>query len=157
MKKYDVALALASTRSIDKLALARMLIDMMELDELYEPLNYKGTFGSLKELDEEEYFDILGINPEERIQKIEDEDANELKNYDVALALSPVNIDEARDVMELLNPKKPLDLSDFKTLDDVFRILDEITDKMMSAKELLERKNLRDKLAKHFRQLVKKK
>jgi len=45
IKKYDVPLALASTKSIDKLALARMLIDMMELDELYEPLSYKGSFG----------------------------------------------------------------------------------------------------------------
>lgn len=153
MKKYDVPLALASTKSIDKLALARMLIDMMELDELYEPLNYKGSFGNLKKLDTEEYFDMLGIVPEERMHKIEAEDADEFKNYDVALSMSAGNIDDARQVMELLkslNPKKPLDSSDFETLDKVSHIIDEITDKMMNAKEMLERKNLRDKLAKHL-------
>ncbi len=115
MKRYDVALALASTRSIDKLALARMLIDMMEMDELCEPLDYKGTFADLKKLKKEQCFDIIGMNPEERIQKIEDEDTDELKNYDVALSLSSAGfLDDARKVMDQLNPKKPLDLSDFQ-------------------------------------------
>ncbi len=146
MKKYDVPLALASTNLLDKLALARMLIDLMDLDELYEPLVYKGSFGSLKKLDAEECFNILGV-PEERIQKIEAEDAGELKNYDVALSMSTAgNIDDARKIMEFLkplNPKKPLNVSDFETIDKFSPILNELVRDKMNERERLERRKKR--------------
>lgn len=53
-------------------------------------------------------------------------------------------------MLKSLNPKKPLDPSDFETIDNVSDILYEITDKMGKAKAMLERKNLRDKLSKHL-------
>ncbi len=142
MKKYDVPLALAGTNLLDKVALARMLIDIMDLDELYEPLIYKGSFESLKKLDAAECFNILGV-PEERIQKIEGEDAGELKDYDGALSISAAgNIDDARRVMELLkplNPKKPLNVSDFETIDKFSSIIDELVRDKMNKRERLER------------------
>lgn len=147
MKKYDVALALAKTGNDSKLALARMLIDMMDLNELYERLDYGGMFGELKELNDEECFDLLGIDPNERAERLEDIDADDLKNYDVVLALATAgNIEEARQVMELINPKKQLDVSDLKPIEELSEIIEEVVDKIIGAKEKLERKKLREKL-----------
>ena len=147
MKKYDVALALAKTGNNSRLALARMLIDMLDLNELYEQLDYGGMFGDLKELKDEEYFDLLGIDPNEIAERLEDIDVDDLKNYDVALALAVAeNIEQARQVMKLTNPKKLLDKSDFETIDIVFETIDIAVEKMMGAKERLEREKLREKL-----------
>ena len=147
MKKYDVALALAKTGSDSKLALARMLIDMLDLNELYERLDYEGMFGDLKELNDEEFFDLLGLDPKERMKRLEDIDVDDLKNYDVALALATAgNIEQARQVMELTNPKKVLDESDFKTLEILSETIDAAVEKMMEAKERLVREELREKL-----------
>ncbi|MEA2033305.1 MAG: hypothetical protein U9N41_06965 [Euryarchaeota archaeon] len=147
MKKYDVALALAKTGNDSKLALARTLIDMMDLNELYERLDYGGMFGELKELNDEECFDLLGIDPNERAERLEDIDADDLKNYDVVLALATAgNIEEARQVMELINPKKQLDVSDLKPIEELSEIIEEVVDKIIGAKEKLERKKLREKL-----------
>jgi len=113
MRKYEVALALASTRDTHKLALARMILDMMELDELYTELNISPE--DITEMEEEEIFELLGIDPEERSRKLEE--GEELKNYDVALALATAGkIEEARKVMEAINPKKELTVSDFRNL-----------------------------------------
>ncbi len=111
MKKYNVALALANTRDDSKLALARMIIDMMEFNELHDILEYNGTFEDIKELDDEDIFEILRINPEERIENLEEKP--DLKNYDVALALAVAGeIKIARDVMERVNVKSELSVSD---------------------------------------------
>lgn len=118
MKKYDVPLALAFSRGDFGLALARLIFDMMELDELYQPLEYDGTFKELGELDELECYRVLGIYPlsEERLKRLEDEFTT--KNYDVALALAiDGKITEARRVIEKVNPKKELDVSDFEFLE----------------------------------------
>ncbi|MHC1611615.1 MAG: hypothetical protein ACXQTW_08525, partial [Candidatus Methanospirareceae archaeon] len=144
MKKYNVALALASTGDEGKLALARMILDMMEVDELYEPLKFdNGTFEDLKELDEAKYFEMLGIDYEEREEKLEEE--FELKNYDVALALATAGkIVEARKVMEGVNPKKELTISDFERLE---------REELERALKIWETKNLHDRL---FKWLVEK-
>ena len=126
MRKYDVLLALAASGSDLKLSLARMIFDMMELDELYQPLEYNETFKELGRLDEVECYRVLGIYPlsEERLKNLEkelvldeeDEGFIRLKNYDVALAKATAgNIDEARRAIETANPKKILTISDFKT------------------------------------------
>mgnify|MGYP000315353711 CR=1 FL=1 len=60
MKKYDIALALASKRDNSKLTLARMMIDMMERRELYETLDYDDSFERLGDLGDEKYFELLG-------------------------------------------------------------------------------------------------
>jgi len=147
MKKYDIALALAKTGNDSKLALARMLIDMLDLNELYERLDYGGMFGNLKELNDEEYFDLLEIDPKERAERLEDIDVDDLKNYDVALALAAArNIEQARQVMELTNPKKLLDKSDFGTLEILSETIDVAVEKMMEARERLEKEKLREKL-----------
>ena len=113
MRKYEVALTLASTRDTHKLALARMILDMMELDELYTELNISPE--DITEMEEEEIFELLGIDPEERSRKLEE--GEKLKNYDVALALATAGkIEEARKVMEAINPKKELTVSDFRNL-----------------------------------------
>ncbi|MDI6884746.1 MAG: hypothetical protein QMD22_00050 [archaeon] len=147
MKKYDVALALAKTGNDSKLALARMLIDMLDLNELYERLDYGGMFGDLKNLSDEEYFDLLGIDPKERAERLEDIDVDDLRNYDVALALATAgNIEQARRVMELTNPKKELDESDFANLEILPETIDAAVEKMMEVRERLEREKLREKL-----------
>ena len=152
MKKYDVVLALAKTGNTSKLALARMLIDILDLNELYEPLYYEGILEDIEELSNEEYFNMLGINPKERMKRLEDKrleniDADDLKNYDVALALAAAgNIEEARQVMVLINPKKQLDASDFKPIEELTEIIDEAVDKIIGAKEKLERKKMRENL-----------
>ncbi|MEA2075576.1 MAG: hypothetical protein U9O85_07575 [Euryarchaeota archaeon] len=139
MKKYDGALALASTRDEGKLALARMILDMMEVDELYEPLKFdNGTFEDLKELDEARYFEILGIDYEEREEKLEEE--FELKNYDVALALATAGkIAEARKAMEGVNPKKELAISNFERFE---------REELERALEIWETRDLHDRLFK---------
>jgi hypothetical protein len=112
MKKYNVALALANTRDDSKLALARMIIDMMEFNELHDILEYNGTFEDIKELDDEAIFEILRINPEERIKNLEEKP--DLKNYDVALAYVVTGkFKEARDLMDGVNAKSELSKSDF--------------------------------------------
>ena len=114
MRKYEVALTLASTRDTHKLALARMILDMMELDELYTELNDISP-EDIKKMEEEEIFELLGMSLEERSGKLEE--GEELKNYDVALALATAGkIEEARKVMEAINPKKELTVSDFRNL-----------------------------------------
>lgn len=111
MKKYNVALALANTRDDSKLALARMIIDMMEFNELHDILEYNGKFENIKELDDENIFEILRINPEERIKNLEEKP--DLKNYDVALALAAADdLKMARDVMDGVNVKSELSVSD---------------------------------------------
>ena len=146
MKKYDVALALAKTGNDSKLALAGRLIDMLDLNELYEQLDYRGI-RDLKELNDEECFDLLGIDPNERAERLEDIDVDDLKNYDVALALATAgNIEEARQVMESVNPKKQLDVSDFKPIEELFEIIEEAVDKIIGATVEIERKKLREKL-----------
>lgn len=147
MKKYDVVLALAKTGNDSKLALARMLIDILDLNELYEPLYYEGILEDFEELSDEECFSMLGINPKERMKRLEDIDADELKNYDVALALATAgNIEEARQVMVLINPKKQLDVSDLKPIEELSEIIEEAVDKIIGAKEKLERKKMQEKL-----------
>jgi hypothetical protein len=138
MKKYDVVLALSFTRDTGKLALARMIIDLMEVNELYEPLQYNGTFEELKELDESRYFEILGIDYEEREEKLEEE--FKLKNYDVALALATAGkIAEARKVMEGVNPKAELTISDFERFE---------REELERALEIWETRDLHDRLFK---------
>ena len=77
MRKHEVALTLASTRDTHKLALARVILDMMELDELYTELDISPE--DITEM-EEEIFELLGMNLEERSRKLE----RRIKNYDVA-------------------------------------------------------------------------
>ncbi len=115
MKKYDVALILASTRDTRKLALARMILDMMELDELYMELRLNSP-ENIKKMEKEEVFEILGIDFKERSEKLNER--IKLKNYDVALALASAGkIEEARAVIEAINPKRRLAVSDFRNLD----------------------------------------
>jgi len=138
MKKYDVVLALSCAGDTGKLALARMIVDMMEVDEFYEPLEYNGTFEDLKELNEGRYFELLGIDYEEREEKLEEE--FELKNYDVALALATAGeIAEARKVMEGVNPKKELTISDFERFE---------REKLERALKIWETRDLHDRLFK---------
>ena len=116
MKKYDVALALATTRDTEKLALARMILDMMDLKELYEQLNFDGSFEDLKNLKPEDIFKILEIDPKMRLSKLEDELV--LKNYDVALAIAAAgDVNTARRIMESLNPKSKLSDKDIAYFD----------------------------------------
>ena len=148
MKKYDVPLALSTTGDAGKLALARMILDMMELYEFYEPLKYKGTFEDLKELDEAGCFRVLGIDSlsEERLKRLEEEFKDEIifKNYDPALALASAGkIEEARSVMEAVNPKKKLDVSNFESLEK---------DTLEKAREIQETKNLHDRLFKKLKE-----
>ena len=127
MKKYDVALVLAKTGNTSKLALARMLIDMLDLNELYEPLNYSGTSEELEKLNDADYFDVLEINLKENVEKPDGIGEDDLRNYDVALALAAAeNISDAEQIMELFNIipeynhlKEPLDLKRFKDIDDI--------------------------------------
>lgn len=144
MKKYDVPLALSTTGDTG-LSLARMIFDMMELDELYQPLEYEGTFEDLRDLDEAECFRVLGIDPrsEERLERLV-EDEFTLKNYDVALALATAGkITEARRVMERVNPKKELEVSDFGPLEK---------DELEKAREIQEIRNLHDRLLKKLKE-----
>lgn len=142
MKKYDAVLALSSTRDTGKLALARMIIDLMEVNELSEPLEYDGTFEELKEIDERRCFEILGIDYEEREEKLEEE--FELKNYDVAFALATAGkIEEARKVMEEVNPKKKLTIPDFERLE---------REALERALEIWETKDLHDRLFKWLKE-----
>jgi len=141
MKKYDVPLALASTGYEGKIALARMIIDMMERKELYEPLEYEGTFVNLGELDDVVCFKVLGIDPRERSERLEDEFT--LRNYDVALALATAgDIEGSRRVMEAVDPKKELDVSDFESLERYER---------EKAMEIRETRKLQDRLFKLLR------
>jgi len=138
MKKYDVALALASTKILKNLGLARMLIDMLDLDDLDEPLRGT-TFEDLKKLTDEECFNLLEINYEEKVRKFEDVGLEDLKNYDVALALATAgNIEQARKVMEFINPKKSLDISDFEILGKLDMTLEEAVNSIMRKKEKLD-------------------
>ena len=92
-------------------------------------------------------FDLIGIDPKERMKRCEDIDADDLKNYDVALALATAgNIEQARQVIELTNPKKSLDNSDFETLETLSETIDVAVEKMMKVRERLEREKLREKL-----------
>ncbi|MCD6572707.1 MAG: hypothetical protein J7K95_01260 [Thermoplasmata archaeon] len=112
MKKYDVALALAIDGDENRIAFARLLLDMMELNELREELKYDGSFNSLRNMEESDYFKLMEIDPRERIKNIEEE--FKLKNYDVALALaSSGKIEDARKVMEKTNFKNDLNSLDF--------------------------------------------
>ena len=153
MKKYNVPLALASTGDDDKLALARMIIDLMERNELYEPLECKGSFENLREdlreLNLLECFRIMGIDSlsEERLKRLDLDEENSLKNYDVALAIATTgNIEGARRVMEAVDPKKELTTSDFKSLEDYefekAREIQEIRDLHKRLFKLLRDKNL---------------
>ena len=118
IKKYDVSLALASTRDDHKLALARMILDMLELDELYAGLESELSYEDIQKMTDDEIFEVLGIDFEKRREKIGS--GEELKSYDLALALATIGkIDEARKVMESINPKQ--NLSDFL---DTFRYLE---------------------------------
>ena len=127
MKKYYVALVLAKIGSTSKLALARMLIDMLDLNELYEPLNYSGTSEELEKLNDADYFDVLEINLKENVEKPDGIDEDDLRNYDVVLALAAAeNISDAEQIMELFNIipeynhlKESLDLKRFKDIDDI--------------------------------------
>ena len=112
MKKYDVALALAIDGDENRIAFARLLLDMMELNELREELEYDGSFNSLRNMEESDYFKLMEIDPRGRIKNIEEE--FKLKNYDVALALaSSGKIEDARKVMEKTNFKNDLNSLDF--------------------------------------------
>ncbi|RLI76235.1 hypothetical protein DRP05_13265 [Archaeoglobales archaeon] len=116
-KKYDVPLILASTKDVEKLALARMILDMMELDELYSELESNTSSEDIKMMESEDIFELLDIDFEERSKKLDEAEADKLKNYDVALAFATVGkIEEARKVMETINPKKELTISDFEFL-----------------------------------------
>jgi len=142
MKKYDIALALASKRDNSKLALARMMIDMMERRELYETLDYDNSFERLGDLGDEKYFELLGIDVEKRIKNLEKE--FELKNYDVALALAAASrIEEARKVMDSVNPKKGLDIEDFRDLEK---------SQLQKAEEIKNTKDLHDRLFKWLKE-----
>lgn len=130
MKKYYVVLALAKTGNTSKLALARMLIDMLDLKELYELLNYRGTFEDLEKLNDADYFDVLEIDSKESVEKLEDIEIDNLRNYDVALALATAgNIFDAENIMESFNIipeyndlKEPLDVKRFEDIDKVDKL-----------------------------------
>ena len=130
MKKYCVALILAKTGSTSKLALARVLIDMLDLKELYEPLSYNGTFEELEQLNDVDYFDLLEINLKEGFEKLDGIDIVDLKNYDVALALATAgNIFDAENIMESFDIipeyndlKEPLDVKRFEDIDKVDKL-----------------------------------
>lgn len=130
MNKYYVALILAKTGSTSKLALARVLIDMLDLKELYEPLSYSGTFEELEKLNDAGYFDLLEINLKEGFEKLDGIDIDDLKNYDVALALAAAsNLSDAEQMMELfnINPehnylKETLNTKIFNDLDSIVQI-----------------------------------
>ncbi len=142
MKKYNVALALANIRDDNRLYLARMIIDMMEFNELHDILEYNGTFEDIKELDDEAIFEILRINPEERREKLEENP--DLKNYDTALALAATGaIKEARDVMEGVNVKSKLSVSDFADFE---------IEELKKEREIYKTKVLHDRL---FKWLIK--
>lgn len=69
-------------------------------------------FGTNDYWHDEAIFEILRINPEERIKNLEEKP--DLKNYDVALALAAADdLKKARDVMEGVNVKSELSVSDF--------------------------------------------
>ena len=132
MKKYCVALILAKTGSTSKLALARVLIDMLDLKELYEPLSYSGTFEELEKLNDVGYFDLLEINLKEGFEKLDGIDIVDLKNYDVALALAAAsNLSDAEQMMELfnINPehsylKETLNTKIFNDFDNIVQIVE---------------------------------
>ena len=118
VKKYEIPLALASARDDQKLALARMILDMLELDEIYAKLETELYYEEIQRMEEGEIFEILGIDFGKRSEKLDSGDI--LKSYDLALALATAGkIDEARKVMESINPKQ--ELSDFL---DTFRYLE---------------------------------
>jgi len=67
-----------------------------------------------------------------------------LKNYDPALALASAGkIEEARRVMEAVNPKKKLNVSDFESLEE---------DELEKAKEIQETRDLHDRLFKKLKE-----
>ena len=114
MKKYEIALILASTGDDHKLALARMILDMMEFDELYTEINDISA-EEVKRMGDEEIFKLLGIDFERKSEKLEEKP--ELKNYDVALAMAVAGmIEKAKEIMEAISPKKDLTVSDFRNL-----------------------------------------
>ncbi len=136
MKKYDVALALAIGGDENRIAFARMLLDMMELNELREELKYNGSFNSLRNMEESDYFKLMEIDPRERIKNIEEE--FKLKNYDVALALaSSGKIEDARKVMEKINFKNELNSLDFISIE---------TEAMKKAEEIKNIEDLHERL-----------
>ena len=62
VKKYDIPLALASARSDQKLALARMILDMLELDEIYAKLEPELSYEEIQKMTDDEIFEVLGID-----------------------------------------------------------------------------------------------
>lgn len=144
MKKYDVALVLAKTGSTSKFALARMLIDILDLNELYNPLNYSGTSEELEKLTDTDYFDVLEINLKENVKKLDIIDEGDLRNYDVALALAAAEkMSDAEQIIELFNIipeynhlKEPLDLKRFNDIDDIERFV-ETYEKQVGASEIV--------------------
>lgn len=110
MYNFEVALAFASLKTTEALAYAKMIMD---------GTNPYGKFNWFQDFD-------LSKLPEE-------EEVEELKNYDVALALATAGrMDEAYFVVKEIDIHKKLDLSDFQKLDwseDIKSLIDNATEK----------------------------
>ena len=143
----------------EKLSIARMLFDGMGEDELYEdapisPDELKRILRSFPSMSIEDHFDRLldsGFHHRFSTIDIEAESQNVPKNYDVALALAAGGrLKEARDVMDYLraiDPKDPLDLSNFRTLERISRLINELVEERLH----LEVEDGRDELRESFK------
>lgn len=109
MYNFEVAFGLASLKTNEALAYARMIMDGTNP---YEKFNWFQDFGPSK-------------LPEEK-------EVEELKNYDVALALATAGrMDEAYFVVKEINIHKKLDPTDFQKLDwsaDIKRLINNATE-----------------------------
>lgn len=173
MRKYEIPLRildyhsqqdLGSSRNvpISSLAIARMLFDGMEEDELYEPapVTVDGLYQTLKshpDMDVESYFAcLLDADFDSRFENIDVEGEAEKipKNYDVALALAmDGRLDEAADVIDFLKPleaKKELDVSDFKRMEKHRELIDELVEERLQQEMEERRQELREQFKSTF-------
>lgn len=115
IKNYELALALAhiagSLRESNEELANKYLSTAKKIMEYFDPLG-----------------DIIGDLIKNIRFEVSLEEAEELKNYDVALALATAGgIEEARIVTESVDLQKELDIEDFKDL-DIFNIIKEVVE-----------------------------
>ena len=160
MKKYEIPLQIVKKNPTrEGLVLSKMLLDCMGEKELYDDVSEKEVYDRGWNLPEGEFFEILGMESEERLSQLNLEDAEKLRNYDLALSLAiSGDIDEAKGVMNYLKnigAKKPLDRLDFEEYDEIkdryersIELIDEAIYEKLKADNTLKSRKLRKEILK---------
>lgn len=148
-KRYEILVEVLHGKPSPKTwALARILIDCMTLEELYEEVSgYNSGDVSYREMKSKDILHLLKI-PSERVYNLNlRQKARTLKNYDIVLVNAfSGRVKEAKELMKYLRdigPKKELSKADFVQFKEILTEFDTLKKNLKEAFKKFPRKGVK--------------